>query len=194
NAINDFPQEYYVPQTSKRSSLGAMGTDEEDQLSDFIVSECYIDKMVSVLKTCEDANLFSSLQTLRAILVHLIQLGDPSIVEEVIKDETFEGCIGILEYEPDLQDEKSQYRLIYSQRNFKEVVPFNDIRVVPWIHQVFRLQFIKDIALIRHLEEGPKSLLESFINRRTIKIIQNLLADRPFLQELFDLLNDTSAS
>src|SRR5690349_8841558 len=92
--------------------------------------------------------------------------------------------------EPDLQDEKSQYRLIYSQRaNFKEVVPFNDIRVVPWIHQVFRLQFIKDIALIRHLEEGPKSLLESFINRRTIKIIQNLLADRPFLQELFDLLN-----
>ncbi|OAQ27146.1 DUF625-domain-containing protein [Linnemannia elongata AG-77] len=218
NAINDFPQEYYVngvfslpadePGTSSllpspsttnlkeiESILGAMGTDEEDQLSDFIVSECYIDKMVSVLKTCEDANLLSSLQTLRAILVHLIQLGDPSIVEEVIKDETFEGCIGILEYEPDLQDEKSQYRLIYSQRaNFKEVVPFNDIRVVPWIHQVFRLQFIKDIALIRHLEEGPKSLLESFINRRTIKIIQSLLADRPFLQELFDLLNDTSAS
>ena len=97
--------------------------------------------------------------------------------------------------EPDLLDEKSQYRLIYSQRaNFKEVVPFNDVRIVPWIHQVFRLQFIKDIALIRHLEEGPKSLLESFINRRAIKIIQNLLADRPFLKELFDLLMDTSAS
>ncbi|KAK3831441.1 MAG: component of IIS longevity pathway SMK-1-domain-containing protein [Linnemannia elongata] len=218
NAINDFPQEYYVngvfslpadelptssllpsPSTTNlkeiESILGAMGTDEEDQLSDFIVSECYIDKMVSTLKICEDADLLSTLQTLRAILVHLIQLGDQSIVEEVIKDETFEGCIGILEYEPDLLDEKSQYRLIYSQRaNFKEVVPFNDVRVVPWIHQVFRLQFIKDIALIRYLEEGPKSLLESFINRRTIKIIQNLLADRPFLTELFGLLKDTSAS
>ncbi|KAF9138050.1 Platinum sensitivity protein [Mortierella sp. GBA39] len=192
NAINDFPQEYYVngvfslpadepgtfsslpsPSTTNlkeiESILQAMGTDEEDQLSDFIVSECYIDKMVSVLKICEDADLLSSLQTLRAILVHL--------------------------NESDLLDEKSQYRLIYSQRaNFKEVVPFNDVRVVPWIHQVFRLQFIKDITLIRHLEEGPKSLLEFFINRRTIKIIQNLLADRSFLKELFDLLKDTSAS
>ncbi|KAF8941324.1 Platinum sensitivity protein [Haplosporangium gracile] len=218
NAINDFPQEYYVngvfslPADEPSSSsllpnpsitnlkeieaiLGAMGTDEEEQLPDFIATECYIEKLVSVLKICENADLLSSLHILRAILVHLIQLGDQSIVEEVIKDETFEGCIGILEYEPDLLNEKPHYRLIYSQRaNFKEVMPFNDTRVVSWIHQVFRLQFIKDVALIRHLEEGPKSMLESFINRRSVKIIQNLLSDRLFLKELFDLLKDTSTS
>jgi protein phosphatase-4 regulatory subunit 3 len=103
-------------------------------------------------------------------------------------------CFAIID-EPDLVDDKSQYRLIYSQRaNFKEVVPFNEEQVVRWIHQVFRLQFVKDIALIRYLEEGPKAVLETMIHNRNIKIIQNLLADRKFLKDLFDLIKDTSAS
>lgn len=169
------------------------------------------------------------LKSLFSFIPCLVQLGELVIIDEVIKDETFVGCIGILECkrplclcfdyhiatgpstmdtrmvinhicftiidEPDLVDNKSYYRLIYSQRaNFKEVVPFNEERVVLWIHQVFRLQFVKDIALIRYLEEGPKSVLETTIHHRNVKIVQNLLSDRKFLTELFDLIKDTSAS
>ncbi|KAG0284181.1 Platinum sensitivity protein [Linnemannia gamsii] len=218
NALNDFPQEYYVdgaftlPADELSTSsllpnpsitnlkeieaiLGAMGTDEEQQLKSFILTECYIDKLVSVFKACEEESLTFSLHTLRAILVHLIQLGEHVIIGEVIKDETFEGCIGIMEYEPDLMDEKSHYRLTYSQRgNFKEVVPFNDEQIAIWVHQVFRLQFVKDIALIRYLEEVPKAILGAMIQHRNYEIIQNLLSDRKFLTELFELIKDTSAS
>ncbi|KAK3834043.1 MAG: component of IIS longevity pathway SMK-1-domain-containing protein [Linnemannia gamsii] len=199
NASEDEPSTSLLPNPSTTnlkeigSILTSMGTDEEEQLTDFIVVEGYIDKLVSVLKACEDLDLISSLHNLRAILVHLIELGDLNIMEEVVKDETFVGCIGILEYEPDLLNEKSHYRTIYSHRaNFKQVVAFNDPQVEVLVHQVFRLQFLRDVVLFRHMEEVSRTLLETILNRKTTRIVQKLLGDRQFLLDLFDIVEDVS--
>ncbi|KAF9905386.1 Platinum sensitivity protein [Linnemannia zychae] len=173
--------------------LTSMGSDEEEQLTDFIVVEGYIDKLVSVLKICEEMGLVSSLHNLRAILIHLIELGDLNIMEEIIKDETFVGCIGMLEYEPDLLDQKSYYREMYTHRaNFKQVVPFNDSQTEVLIHQVFRLQFLKDVILFKHMEEVSRTLLDTIINRKATRIVQKLLGDRQFLMALFDVLEDAT--
>ncbi|KAG0274350.1 Platinum sensitivity protein [Linnemannia exigua] len=199
NAPEDEPSTPLLPNPSISnlneigSILTSMGTDEEEQLIEFIVVEGYIDKLVSVLKTCEDSDLNSNLHNLRAILVHLIELGDLNIMEEVVRDETFVGCIGILEYEPDLLDEKSHYRTIYTQRaNFKQIVAFNDPQVEVLVHQVFRLQFLRDVVLFRHMEEVSRTLLETILNRKTTRIVQKLLGDRQFLLDIFDIVEDVS--
>ncbi|KAF9133025.1 Platinum sensitivity protein [Mortierella sp. 14UC] len=94
-------------------------------------------------------------------------------------------------YEPDLLDEKAHYREMYAHRsNFKQVVPFNDSQTEVLIHQVFRLQFLKDVILFSHLEDVSRSLLETIMNRKTTRIVQKLLGDRQFLMDLFDVLED----
>ncbi|KAF9133013.1 Platinum sensitivity protein [Mortierella sp. 14UC] len=197
NVLEEEPNTSLLPDPSTtnlkeiQALLTSMGSDEEEQLTDFIVVEGYIDKLVSTLKICEETDLISSLHNLRAILIHLIELGELNIMEEIIKDETFVGCIGILEYEPDLLDEKAHYREMYAHRsNFKQVVPFNDSQTEVLIHQVFRLQFLKDVILFSHLEDVSRSLLETIMNRKTTRIVQKLLGDRQFLMDLFDVLED----
>ncbi|KAF9924852.1 Platinum sensitivity protein [Linnemannia zychae] len=212
NAFNDYPRDYYasVPTNGQLKSpllpnpshinlkeiesiLTSMGSVEEDQLMDFIVGEGYIDKMVAILETCEALNIVTNMHILRAILLHLIQLSELGIIEEVIKDVTFYGCLGILEYESENMDEKSCYRQIYTSRaNFKQIIPFNDVEVEKLIHQVFRLQFLKDMVLFGTLEEESRQIMESFISRKTTRIVQIILSDYQFLNDIFDILKDTS--
>ncbi|KAG0371995.1 Platinum sensitivity protein [Mortierella sp. AD032] len=175
--------------------LTSMSTDQERQLPSIVVAEGYIQMLVSVFETCENLNLVLSLYDLRAILFHLIQLGDLTVMDEIVKDETFVGCIGILEYEPDLLDEKPQHRTTYAHRaNFKQVVPFNDSQVEMLIHQVFRLQFLKDVVLFRHTETGSQTLLKHALKHKTTRIVQRLFRDQKFMLDLFDVLEDDSQS
>ncbi|KAK3834044.1 MAG: component of IIS longevity pathway SMK-1-domain-containing protein [Linnemannia gamsii] len=124
--------------------LALMGTDKHKQLTDFILRQGYIDKLVSIFNICEDLNLIQNLRHLRAILAKLIEFGSFKIMEEFVKDETvFVGCIKILECEPDLLDKKSHYRAVYAHwANFKQFIPFNNPQVKPLIHRVYWLEFL----------------------------------------------------
>ncbi|KAG9324976.1 hypothetical protein KVV02_000485 [Mortierella alpina] len=166
---------------------------ERVKLAAFIVIDNYIDKLLPVLEACEDLESISDLHALHSILLGIINLNDIAIMQYILKDDIFVGCVGILEYDPNLQDPKQDLRqMLRNGSKFKQLVPIKDQDIEQKIHQVFRLQFLRDIVLTRFMDDGLSSILGSLIFFHNIDIVNYIHQDRTFLSELIGILHDDS--
>ncbi|KAF9575098.1 Platinum sensitivity protein [Mortierella alpina] len=166
---------------------------ERVKLAAFIVLDNYIDKLLPVLEACEDLESISDLHALHSILLGIINLNDIAIIQHILKDDIFDGCVGILEYDPNLQDPKLNLReMLRNGSKLKQLVPIKDQDIEQKIHQVFRLQFLRDIALTRFMDDGLSSILGSLIFFHNIDIVNHIHQDRTFLSELIGILHDDS--
>ncbi|KAF9361683.1 Platinum sensitivity protein [Mortierella sp. NVP85] len=75
---------------------------------------------------------------------------------------------------------------------FKQIVPIRDPRVEQKIHQVFRLQCLRDRVLSRFLDESLSGVLESMIFFHNTEIVNAIHQDHGFLKELFGILESTT--
>ncbi|KAF9955475.1 Platinum sensitivity protein, partial [Mortierella alpina] len=166
---------------------------ERVKLAAFIVIDNYIDKLLPVLEACEDLESVSDLHALHSILLGIIHLNDIAIIQYILKDDIFVGCVGILEYDPNLQDPKQELReMLRNGSKYKQLVPIKDQDIEQKIHQVFRLQFLRDIVLTRFLDDGLSSILGSLIFFHNIDIVNYIHQDRTFLSELIGILRQDS--
>lgn len=75
---------------------------------------------------------------------------------------------------------------------FKEVVPFNNPEIVKKIHQTFRIQYLKDVALPRILDDATFSTLNSLIYLNQVEILDYIQRDDKYLDALFSAMKDSS--
>ncbi|KAF9356371.1 Platinum sensitivity protein [Mortierella sp. AD094] len=138
---------------------------EKEKLSSFITVDNYINKLFPVLETCEDLEAISELH-----LLHDIMLGI---------------------YDPEAADKKiADYRGFLTKRSkFKQIIPIKDPEIEQKIHQVFRVQFLRDTVLSRYLDESLSSLFGSLIFFLNIDIVSAIHQDRPFLKSLFEIID-----
>ncbi|CAO3571329.1 unnamed protein product [Mortierella alpina] len=166
---------------------------ERVKLAAFIVIDNYIDKLLPVLEACEDLESISDLHALHSILLGIIHLNDIAIIQYILKDDIFVGCVGIFEYDPNVQDPKQELReMLRNGSKYKQLVPIKDQDIEQKIHQVFRLQFLRDIVLTRYLDDGLSSILGSLIFFHNIDIVNYIHQDRTFLSDLIGILRDDS--
>ncbi|KAF9957967.1 Platinum sensitivity protein [Mortierella alpina] len=166
---------------------------ERVKLAAFIVIDNYIDKLLPVLEACEDLESISDLYTLHSILLGIINLNDIAIIQYILKDDIFVGCVGILEYDPNAPDPKLDLRdILRNGSKYKQLVPIKDQDIEQKIHQVFRLQFLRDVVLTRFLDDGLSSILGSLIFFHNIDIVNYIHQHRTFLGELIGILHDDS--
>ncbi|KAG0298460.1 Platinum sensitivity protein, partial [Dissophora globulifera] len=177
--------------------LKAARTDmmEKERLGTFIVLNNYIDKLFPVLETCEDLESLTDLYQLREIILAIIHLNEIAIIQYILKDGAFLHCMGMLEYESGAGDKKHDYREFLTKRaRFKQVVPINDAGVEQRIHHVFRLQFLRDTVLMRFMDDGLFQILGSLIFFNNIDIVNAIHQNRPFLRELFGIIDRAEES
>ncbi|KAF9397587.1 Platinum sensitivity protein [Mortierella sp. AD011] len=137
---------------------------EKEKLSTFITVDNYISKLFPVLETCEDLEAISELHLLHDII---LEIYDPEAVDKKIAD----------------------YRGFLTKRSkFKQIIPINDPEVEQKIHQVFRVQFLRDTVLPHYLDEGLSSVFASMIFFLNIDIVNAILRDQPFLKSLFEVV------
>ncbi|KAG0327382.1 Platinum sensitivity protein [Dissophora globulifera] len=151
--------------------LKAARTDmmEKERLGTFIVLNNYIDKLFPVLETCEDLESLTDLYQLREIILAINESG--------------------------AGDKKHDYREFLTKRaRFKQVVPINDAGVEQRIHHVFRLQFLRDTVLMRFMDDGLFQILGSLIFFNNIDIVNAIHQNRPFLRELFGIIDRAEES
>ncbi|KAG0216990.1 Platinum sensitivity protein [Mortierella sp. NVP41] len=169
--------------------------DDEDRLAEYVVTEDYFNKLLPALQYCEDMDFVPGLKTLRSILLTLIRLYEPPVMECILKDSNFVGCIGMLEYATEEDGGRTDYRQAYKQRaNFRQIVAINDPEIEQKIHQVFRLHFLKDFALAASMDESLLSTVESLIYSKNVDIVKFIHMDRTFLKELFEIVKDPAAT
>ncbi|KAF9147023.1 Platinum sensitivity protein [Linnemannia schmuckeri] len=165
--------------------------DEKDQLIDFVVDTSYITNLVHISNACEQADLTSSLYTLRSILLQIIKSGDQAVMEEVIKNKNFVGCIGILEYDPNLIKKAQHRRVFKTHSNAKQVATFTNPRTDLWIHDVIRLTFLQDTVLLHCGNYIVDNAIAALIRTNERNIVEEIInQDGAFLIELFKIAKD----
>ncbi|KAF9141816.1 Platinum sensitivity protein [Mortierella sp. GBA39] len=141
----------------------------QQELNKYIVEEKYINKLVSLLTTCEKSKKSSCLPTLRSIILHL--------------------------NDPNLKEGKAQYRhMLPRVGKFKEVVPIDDPDTMKLINRVICLQFLKDKVLPDTLEVDAILVVTLMIKAKTLELAQDIAYDRQLMKDLFDILKNPSES
>ncbi|KAF9113994.1 Platinum sensitivity protein [Mortierella sp. AM989] len=168
---------------------------DKDKLAAFIVMDNYLDKLFPVLETCEDLDSRPELNLLHGIMLGIIMLNDIPVIQYILKDEVFIGCLGMLEYDPELGDHKEDYREFLTKRTkYKQIVPINDPLVEQKIHQAFRLHYLRDTVLSRVADESLSSILNSLIFFHNIDIVNYVHKDQAFVKDLFGILENEEES
>lgn len=90
---------------------------------------------------------------------------------------------------------KATYRTHLSDPSiFVEVVPIGDAAIQHKIHEVYRLQYLKDVILPRVLEDSSFTIINSFIYFHQVDIVQYLFTNEDFWRELFDIFPDAGTT
>jgi protein phosphatase-4 regulatory subunit 3 len=91
----------------------------------------------------------------------------------------------------DLQDDrefptlKASYRQFFDEvAKFKQVIPIRDANIRSKIHQLFRVQYLRDVVLSRMLDDGTFGILNGFIFFTQVDIINFIQNDPSFLLDL----------
>jgi hypothetical protein len=71
---------------------------------------------------------------------------------------------------------------------FKQVVPFTHPDLVARIQQNYRLQYIKDAALLRHLDESSVAMITHAVFFNNMTLVNQLSTDDDFLRDLFSAM------
>ena len=124
---------------------------------------------------------------------------DNTLLEYILQDDIFEGVIGIFECEfadpsrplnpddPDIPMHKAYYRQFYQQTaRYREVVDIRDENIRIKIHQLFRVQFLRDVVLARMLDDGTFSILNGYVFYTTTDIISYVQNNHELLAEIMD--------
>lgn len=82
---------------------------------------------------------------------------------------------------------KAAYRAHLSDPSlFVEVVPIPDESIKTKIHQIYRLQYMKDVILPRVLDDNAFQIVNSIIYFHQVDIVQYLSKKEDFWKEIFD--------
>ncbi|KAB5540506.1 component of IIS longevity pathway SMK-1-domain-containing protein [Coniochaeta sp. 2T2.1] len=166
-----------------------------DALAKSIMNDDYISKLIPLVEMAEDLESLPDLHRLCNIMKTILLLNDTGIIEHALSDECVLGVVGALEYDPDFPSHKANHRQwLNNQGRYKEVVRIEDEAVRRKIHQTYRLQYLKDVVLARILDDPTFSVLNSLIFFNQVDIVQHLLKNASFLNDLFSIFADPKES
>lgn len=96
-------------------------------------------------------------------------------------------CVFCLD-DPEFPTHKANYREFLRQTtHFHEPVPINDPIISKKIHHTYRLQFLKDVALARILDDSTFNVLNSCIIFNQVDIIAHFQGDLRLLRDIVSL-------
>ncbi|KAJ3117031.1 Platinum sensitivity protein, partial [Physocladia obscura] len=149
------------------TSKGAYG---RGQLTKFIIEENYIEKMLPLLEMCEDLESFDELYS----LAHIVKMID----------------------DRDYPSAKSTLRQQVASAEFKQLIPFPEALVAKKIKQTYRIQFLRDTALARMLDDATYASLNSIVFFNQAEIISWFVSPNggeQYLEKVIGILNEEDA-
>lgn len=163
----------------------------KNETIEFVLRTDYISLLIDHFHKAERERLPKNLLLLGSIIKTLILYNQRDILEQMVEDSKINGIIGILEYDTEFPTLKANHRkcLESYSPSFKEVIPIDNEDLKSIVKKCFRLQFLKDVVLVRFLDDHNFHLiLDTILDLQTC-IIGFLQVD-PCLDRLMDLYND----
>lgn len=160
----------------------------KNETIEFVLQSNYINLLIEHFKIAEAEKLPKDLFILGNIVKTLILYNQRDILEQMAEDDKVVGIVGILEYDTEFPTLKANHRKCLESYNpsFKEVIPIDNEDLKSIVKKCFRLQFLKDVVLVRFLDDHNfNSILDIILDLQTC-IIDFLQVD-PFLDKLIHL-------
>ncbi|AAS50609.2 ABL162Cp [Eremothecium gossypii ATCC 10895] len=170
----------------------------KNETVDFILNTNYLHTLINHFHIAEEKLLHKDLLLLSHIIKTLFLYNEREVLEQLIDDKHYMGVVGILEYDTDFPDCKASHRKCLQgvRPKFQEVIPLNDENMRQTINKTFRLQFLKDVVLIRFLDDHAFNLITDVMLTYQTTIIR-CLQEGSFIDDLVNLYTnnaDTSDS
>lgn len=166
----------------------------KNETVEFILQADYIKILTSYFNIAEEEKNLKDLFLLSNIIKTLILYNQRDILELLVDDDHIMGVIGILEYDTEFPNLKANHReyLNLGMPSFKEILPLQNQDLKSIVKKCYRLQFLKDVVLVRFLDDHNFNLFLDIILDLETCIIDFLEVD-PFLEivlRLYDLTKD----
>eukprot|EP01128_Nolandella_sp_AFSM9_P007147 TRINITY_DN3833_c0_g1_i1.p1 TRINITY_DN3833_c0_g1~~TRINITY_DN3833_c0_g1_i1.p1 ORF type:complete len:676 (-),score=116.80 TRINITY_DN3833_c0_g1_i1:135-2162(-) len=169
--------------------------DVKGKLADLIRENNYIEKLVDLWQMVEYLESAPDFRKMYYIFRELVLLNDPKIIEALVSLPTSKVLMSALEHDPDIVPGQFKHtEFLEHQVQFREVIPFNDVPLVDKIHCVYRLQYLKDVALAKVLDEATNATLASLIFVNNIQVVTRLVSKTKWISLLFDLMKSPEVS
>jgi len=164
----------------------AISIGQKQSVATALIKEQYLQKLVDLWKIVDDLASEEDYTKMYHIFKDLILLNNVPLLEQVVSPKYVIEVMAALEHDPERHIGTIKHSdFLRNQATFKEVVPLNDDQLEHKIHQTFRLQYLKDVALARTLDEPTFATINSLIFVNNIQIITELAGNEDVMIALF---------
>jgi len=181
-----FPSINTLPQIAEQ--IQSVPVYARDRLSEFLQKDslAYLQSLFELRRQCEDLEAIQPLRQIFCIMKDILFLNEPSLFEVLLSDQYFEEVVGCLEFDPDYPgDDFHRHRRWIQSSTLKQVVRMHDPSIVTKIKQTYRLGYIKDVILLRYLDDTVLSSFNAVNYFNNVYIVTKLTEDMEFIHTLF---------
>lgn len=111
-------------------------------------------------------------------------LNDQPLLELLLREEYMNDLISVLEYDPLLPvgTSHNRHREFLGKAKFQQPVPIPDADILSKIKTNYRMIYIKDVVLLRYLDDTTMTYLNSLIFSNNYAIVTGLLQSDEFMK------------
>lgn len=160
---------------------------KKNSLAQAILKEKYLQKLIDLWKMVDDLSSKEDCAKMYHIFKDIVLLNDATLLEQIVSDECVYDVLAALEHDPEHgvgQIKHSDF--MRNQAKYKEVVPINNPQIELKIHQTYRLQYIKDVALARTLDEPTFNTLNTMIMVNNIETVKKIVENDKVIISILD--------
>lgn len=151
-----------------------------------LLSNNNINQLFDLFDAAESLDSLSDLHLLYNIFKKIVLLHHADIFEHLLKQDNIIRFVSILEYNPNSTTKPDYRSFINEKAILREIVPINqDIK--EHIHLVFRAQYLRDIVLIKILNDESFMLITNIIRSNYQQILDKLEHDPTMLSSIMEL-------
>lgn len=166
----------------------------KNETVEFVLQTNYINLLIECFHKAESEQLLKELFLLGCIVKTLVLYNQRDILEQMVEDDKIYGIVGMLEYDTEFPTMKANHRKCLESYppTCKEVVPIDNEDLKLIVKKCFRLSLLKDVVLVRFLDDHNFHLILDIILDLQTCIIGFLQIDSCLdkLLDLYDKKND----
>uniref|UniRef100_A0ACD5TWY7 Uncharacterized protein n=1 Tax=Avena sativa TaxID=4498 RepID=A0ACD5TWY7_AVESA len=164
-------------------------------VADSISKDCdFFPKIVNLFRKCKDLGDRDGLHMIFRLVKAIILLNSSVIFDKILSDAFILDIIDVLEYDPEVHIVQSHRAFLEDHAVLKQAKPIRNASVVSRIHQTYRIRYIKDVILLKVLNDATKASLDRIIQANNAFVVSFLKDDAYFIHELFETMRSSNVS
>lgn len=185
-----FPEVEHLPELAR--ALTFVLPSQKEALANECLDERFIAALRQAFHTAEDSHNPQDLMLLWRIARGVFMLANHALTRRYMRHDMFEDTMGMLEFDEGLpEDRRICHRQVLKVAvRFKQVLSFQDAELLERIHLNYRLQYLKDYALARVLDDAALASLTQLVIMNNNYLLDYLRQNDALLSQLFDGLKN----